>query len=178
MDNQAFAPITQCMSKVTLAAGTTTTISTTGTTTFAIRSKMYTKAAITNGATPTTDYATGAAFKPIPIPNTAPNLALGYGSVFMVGLDHSGNVKVIQGTIEALDVSGNFINAPQFGGLGVAGSVPATSNDFCPIGYIVVQLGSTAVATWTFGTNNLSSVTGATYSFIDICGVPDRPQVS
>jgi len=177
MDLQQQVPATQNFTKGSLAAGTTTTISTTGTITYAIKGKLYTKTAITNGATPTTDYSTGAAFKPIPIPNTAPNLALGYGSVYTVGFDHSGNVKVIQGGIEALDVSGNFINAPQFGGLGPQGS-GTTDNDFCPIGYILVQLGSTAVATWTFGTNNLSSVTGVTYTFVDVSTLPDRPQVS
>lgn len=177
MDAQAAIPTTLNFSKAALAAGTTTTLSTTGTTTYAIRGKFYTKTAITNGATPTTDYATGAAFKPIPIPNVAPNLELGYGCVFTVGLDHSGNIKVIQGSIEPLDASGNFIRAPQFGGLGPSGS-GSTDNDFCPIGYIVVQLGATAVATWTFGTNNLSSVTGVTYTFVDICSLPDRPQTS
>jgi hypothetical protein len=169
MDNLQFAPLTACLSKVSLAAGTTTTISTTGTTTYCIRGKAYTKAAITNGATPTTDYATGLPFIPIPIPNTAPNLALGYGCIFSVGLDHSGNIKVVQGTIVPLDVSGNFINAPQLG-------EPPT--DFCMIGYIIVPLISTAVATWTFGTNNLSGVTGVTPVFVDCCGLPDRPQVS
>lgn len=166
-----------CFSKAALAAGTTTTISTTGTTTYAILGKFSTKTAITNGATPTTDYATGLAFKPIPIPNTAPNLGLGYGSVFVVGLNAAGTVKVIQGTIEALDVSGKFINAPQFGGLGQPGP-NSGDNDFCPIGYIVVQLGATAVATWTFGTNNLSGVTGVTVTFVDIATLPDRPQVA
>lgn len=177
MDYQSSVPATICLSKVTLAAGTTTTISTTGTTTFAIKGKAYTKAALTNQATPTTDFATGNSFLPIPIPNTAPNLALGYGGVFLVGFDHSGNLKVTQGTIEALDISGNFINAPQFGGVGPKGS-GSTDNDFCPIGYIVVQLGATAVATWTFGTNNLSSVTGVTYTFQDLITMPDRPQVN
>lgn len=180
MDYQQAIPVTMNFTKAALAAGTTTTISTTGTTTFAVGGKFFTKTAITNGATPTTDYATGAAFKPIPIPNTAPNLALGYGSVYTVGFDHSGNIKVIQGSIEALDVSGNFINAPQFGAMGPAPSTasPPTYNDFCPIGYIIVQLGSTAVATWTFGTNNLSSVTGVTYTFVDVATLPARPQVS
>lgn len=183
MDMQAQIPITMCLSKVTLAAGTTTTISTTGTTTYAIRGKAYTKAAITNGATPTTDWATGNAFIPIPIPLSNPNLpgvpngAAGYGSIFMVGLDSTGAVRVIQGQIQPLDGSGNFLYAPQFGALGPSGS-GATDNDFCPIGYIIVKLGSTAVATWTFGTNNLSSVTGATYTFTDVVGEPDRPQIS
>lgn len=183
MDLQSAIPVTMNFSKATLAAGTTTTISTTGTTTFAIRGKFYTKTAITNGATPTTDYATGLAFVPIPIPLSSPNLpgvpngAAGYGCVYTVGFDSSGNVKVIQGTIAALDGSGNFITAPQFGGLGPAGS-GSTNNNFCPIGYIIVKLGSTAVATWTFGTNNLSSVTGVTYTFVDIATLPDRPQIS
>ena len=177
MDMQASIPVTMNFTKASLAAGTTTTISTTGTTTYAIRSKFYTKTAITNGATPTTDFATGAAFLPIPIPNTAPNLALGYGSVYTVGLDTAGTVRVIQGTIVPLDINGNFINAPQFGALGPSGS-GSTDNSFCPIGYILVQLGATAVATWLFGTNNLSSVTGVTYTFVDVCTLPDRPQVS
>lgn len=177
MDMQQAVPVTMCFSKASLAAGTTTTISTTGTTTYAIKGKFYTKTAITNGATPTTDFATGASFLPIPIPNTAPNLGLGYASIYTVGLDSSGNTKVVQGSIVALDVSGNFINAPQFGALGGVG-IDSTTTDFCPIGYIIVKLGSTAVATWTFGTNNLSGVTGVTYTFVDIATLPDRPQTA
>lgn len=183
MDNLAFVPVTLCFSKATLAAGTTTTISTTGTTIYSILSKFYSKAAITNGATPTTDYATGLPFIPIPVPLSSPNLAgvpngaAGYGSVYTVGLDSGGNVRVIQGTIAPLDASGNFIYAPQFGALGPAGP-NAGNNDFCPIGYIVVKLGATAVATWTFGTNNLSGVTGVTVTFQDVTNIPGRPQIS
>ncbi len=178
MDAQALAPITMCLGKVTLAAGATTTLSSTGTIVYCIRGKAYSASALSSTATPTTDYATGIAFKPIPIPATAPNLAAGYGSIYMVGLDAAGTLRVIQGTIEALDAGGKFINAPQFGGLAPAGSVTSTTANFCPIGYIVVQLGATAVATWTFGTNNLSSVTGVTYTFVDVVCEPDRPQVA
>lgn len=177
MDLQSLIPLTLCLGKVTLAAGTTTTLSNTGTTIFAIRGKAYSKAAMTNAATPVTDYATNAAFIPIPIPNTAPNLAAGYGSVFTVGFDATGTLRVIQGTVVPLDASGNFINAPQFGALGPEGS-GSTDNSFCPIGYILVQLGATAVATWTFGVNNLSSVTGVTFTFVDLVSLPDRPQTS
>lgn len=177
MDQQASIPVTMNFTKAALAAGTTTTISTTGTTTYAIKGKFYTKTAITNGATPTVDFSTGAAFLPIPIPNTAPNLALGYGSIYAIGLDAGGTVRVIQGTVVPLDVNGAFINAPQFGGLGPQGS-GSTDNDFCAIGYLVVKLGATAVATWTFGTNNNSSVTGVTYTFVDVATLPDRPQVA
>lgn len=183
MDLQASIPVTMCLSKVTLAAGTTTTLSNTGTTTYAIKGKAYTKAAMSNAATPITDWATGNAFIPIPIPLSSPNLpgvpngAAGYASVYTVGFDSGGSLRVIQGSIVPLDASGGYLTAPQFGGLGPAGS-GSTDNDFCPIGYILVKLGSTAVATWTFGTNNLSSVTGVTYTFVDLIGMPDRPQTS
>lgn len=178
MDQQASIPATMCLSKVTLAAGTTTTLNTTGTNTYCIKGKAYTFTAWSGKATPTADFATGAAFLPIPIPATAPNLAAGYGCIYAVGVDTAGTTaRVIQGTIVPLDASGNFINAPQFGGLGPQGS-GSTDNDFCAIGYIVVKLGATAVATWTFGTNNLSSVTGVTYTFVDVITLPDRPQVA
>jgi hypothetical protein len=160
MDNISLPPGTYCASKVTLAAGTTSTISTTGTTTFFIRGKAYTKTAITNGATPTTDAATGAAFNPI---------VKNQGTVIVVGFDKTGAIKACQGTITALDVSGNFIIAPQ---------MPTFPDDFCPIGYIVLKGGATLVSTWTFGTNNLSGVTGMTYTFVDLGTAVDRPQVA
>lgn len=171
MDYQSSLPATCCFTKAGLAAGTTTTLSTGGTITYAIGGKMYTKTAITNGATPTTDYATGAAFNAIPVNK---------GSVFAIGFDHSGNVKVIQGTIEALDVNGNFINAPQFGamGPGPSSSSPPTFNDFCPIGYITVLVGATGAA-WTFGSSNLAGPpTGVTLNWQDCTTLPGRAQVS
>ncbi len=183
MDILAKAPPNLCVSKVTLAAGTTTTLSNTGTIIFSIRGKSYSKSAMTNAATPTTDWATGLAFIPIPIPLSSSNLpgvpngAAGYASIYMIGLDHSGNLRAIQGSIVTLDGSGNFLVAPQFGGSGPNGS-GTTADDFCPIGYMIVKLGTTAVATWTFGTNNNSSVTGVTYVFQDLMGFTDRPQVS
>jgi hypothetical protein len=177
MDQQQFIPVTCNFTKAIVAAGTTTTITTTNTSTFAIRGKMFTAGPLTNQATPTTDFATGIAFLPIPIPATAPNLAVGYGSVYAIGFDKGGTLRVIQGTVVATDLTPSFIVAPQFGGLGPQGS-GSTDNDFCAIGYLVVKLGSTAVATWTFGTNNLSGVTGVTYTFVDVATLPDRPQVS
>jgi hypothetical protein len=162
MDFLAAQPLTGCLSKCTLAAGTTTTISTTGTTAFAIGGSAYSKGAITNGATPTTDITTGAAFVA---------LSANQGTVVVVMLDTSGNVKAAQGSVQALDVSGAFISAPQFP------SIDASL--YCPIGYIVLKAGSTLSGTWTFGTNNLSSVTGMTYSFHDVAlGLPARPQVA
>lgn len=169
-DFQSNVPLTLCLSKVTLAAGTTTTLSNTGTTTYAIEGKAYSKAAMSNVATPTTDWSTGAAFLPVPA---------NYGSIFMIGFDSGGNLRAIQGTVSPLDSSGAFITAPQFGGNGPAGS-GSTNNDFCPIGYLVIKAGSTASSApgWLFGTNNMSGVTGITYTFVDVIGMPDRPQIS
>lgn len=148
-----------------LAAGTTTTYSTTGTTTYCIKGKAYSKAAVTNGATPTLDGNTGLAFRPIPI---------GSASVFVYGFNAAGTVVVVQGGIEPQDVAGNINRAPQF---------PLLPDNFSPIGYEVVRLAPAtaavpAVATWTFGTSNNSAVTGVTYSFTSVMMLPDRPQAA
>lgn len=159
MDALSQIPLTMCTMKAAIAAGTTTTLSTTGTTLYCIKGKAYSKAALTNQATPTTDAATGSAFVAV---------GANYGCVFVVGFDSSGNLKVSQGPLQALDVNGSFILAPQFG------PVPDT---VCPIGYIVIKVGSTG-SNWTFGSSNLSGATGLTYTFVDVMTLPDRPQVS
>ena len=181
MDQLAKAPITMCFTNATWAEGTTSTLSTTGTTRYTIDSFFYTKTALTNQATPTTDWATGNAFIPMPIPLTStglgpgiPAAAAGYACAFLLGFDHSGNLKAIQGPIVACDTSGNPIQAPSFSAqLGPAGSVQSSDNDFCPCGYIVVKSGSTAVATFTFGTTSWST-TGYTTSLGDLASVPGR----
>ena len=123
------------------------------------------KAAVTNAATPTTDAVTGAAFVPVPI---------GGGSVFVFGYDSGGNIKVAQGSIVTLDATGAFNILPQF---------PIVPDTVCPFGYQLIQAApatatTPAVATWTFGTNNNSSVTGVTYTMVDVMTLPDRPQAS
>ena len=160
MDQLMQVAQTLCLSKATLAAGTTSTISTTGTTVFCIKGKAYSKAAITNGATPTTDADTALAFLPV---------AANQGTIIVIGLDASGNIKACQGSVEALDVGGNFIILPK---------TPGIPDTMCPIGYITVLAGSTAVGNWVFGTNNLSSVTGLTYNFQDLIMMPFRPVAS
>lgn len=160
MDRYAMPPLTLCnFPPATLVAGTTTTLTTTGTTSYCIKGKAYDKTAITNGTTPTTDATTGAAFVGVQINK---------GSVFVVGFDSAGAIKVSQGTIEALDASGNFVLAPQF---------PNIPDTVCPIGYIVIKVASNG-STWTFGSSNLSGVTGVTYTFVRIVTLPSRPQVA
>lgn len=159
MDVQAASPMTACLSKVTLAAGTTTTLSNTGTITYVIRNVFSTKAAMTNAATPTTDAATGKAFNGVKANN---------GCIFLVGLNAAGSLLAVQGSIVPLDKSGNFINRPQYGGPPL---------NFAVIGSLEIKAGSTAdaVTGWLFGSSNMSGVTGITYTFKDLAGIPDRP---
>ena len=165
MDNLAVPSVTACLTNVALAAGTTTTINTpgspAGSTVYTIKSKVFTKAALANGATPTLDATTGVAFLPI---------SANQGTVVLLGFDATGNLKASQGPVQALDAAGAFVNVPQF---------PVMPDTICPFGYILLKGGATLVGTFVFGTNNLSAVTGMTYTFVSIAlGLPDRPQAS
>lgn len=161
MDSLAQNPLTICLGKATLAAGTTSTLSSTGTLAFAIKGKAYSHAALSNTATPTTDATTGVAFVPI---------TTNYGAVIVIGFNAAGTLIASQGPLQALDATGAFILAPQF---------PTIPDTMCPIGYEVIKAGSTAAAAgWVFGTNNQASVTGITYTLVDLVTMPDRPQVS
>lgn len=181
MDALATAPAFLCVSKVTLAEGSTSTLSSTGTIYYSINGVAYSAAALSNTATPTTDYATGNAFIPIPIPGTTTNLppsvpagAAGYACAYLVGLNAAAALKAMQGQIVALDSAGAPITAPALpSALGPAGP-NSGDNDFCPIGYIVVKAGSAAVATFTFGTTSWTT-TGITTSLGDLMTLTGRP---
>jgi hypothetical protein len=159
MDVYAQAPITLCLGNATLVAGTTSTI-TNSAVAYTINGKTYSKAGVSNGATPTTDAATGLAFVP---------LTANKGCTFLIGYNAANVMLVTQGDLVDLSPAGNFMYAPNFG------PVP---NDFCPVGYEVVKAGSTAVGSWTFGTSVQTPLTGMTYTFTNITTLPDRPQVS
>lgn len=158
MEQLELRGITLCLVKATLAAGTTTTYSTTGTTVYSIQGKAYSKAAVTNGATPTTDVNTGNAFVPVK-PNE--------GSVFVFCYDASGTVRVAQGGVKGLDAGGGFVEAPDF---------PAIPETVCPFAYLIIQAGASA-SNWTFGTSNQSGATGVTYTRQDVITLPARPQL-
>lgn len=165
MDNLQAAPGTFCTSKAGLAAGTTSTYSTTGATLYCIRGKAYSAAAAANAATSTTDANTGLAF---------PAQAIGTGSVYVFGYNAAGAVRVVQGQVVTLDASGAFAIAPQF---------PVIPDTVCAFGYLLVQLAPAtaavpAVAAWTFGANNQAAVTGVTYQRQDLMTIPDRPQIT
>lgn len=161
MDALMQNPVTLCLGKATLAAGTTSTLSSTGTLTYCIRGKAFVRAALSNNVTPTLDATSGVAFVPI-LPN--------FGAILVIGYDALGNLKVSQGAVQPLDISGLFILSPQF---------PMVPDTTCPIGYEVIKAGSTASAAgFVFGTSNQAAVTGITYTLVDVVSLPDRPQVA
>ena len=145
------------LNKAGLAAGTTTTISIANQTDYAIDGTVYRKAAATNAATPTTDANTGKAFVPL-LPNQA--------SIFVVLLDAAGNITVAQGPVVS--------NADLTGGLAAA-QFPGVKDGVTAVGYLLAQAGSTLSGSWTFGSSNLSSVTGMTYTFRDVLAIPAHP---
>jgi hypothetical protein len=138
--------------------GAATTFSTTAAIVYAINGKAYSKAAVSGGATPTTDSITGVAFVP---------LAANQGCAFLFHVNAAGTIGVAQGGVQALDKSGAFVVPPQFA------DVPDT---VAPFGYVIVKDGSTGGA-WTFGTSNWNA-TGITVSVQDILSTPGRAQVS
>jgi hypothetical protein len=175
---------------MSFAEGTTSTLSTTGTNAYLIQGLFYSRTALTNQATPTTDYATGNAFIPMPVPGTTTGLPPGvvavpstggYACAFTLGFNAAGDLKAIQGPIVGIDASGNFIQgAPSLSpSLGPPGPNPGTtagiqsSNDFCPCGVIVVKSYATAVASFTFGTTSWTT-TGYTTSILNIASLPGR----
>jgi hypothetical protein len=153
---------TMCFTKVVAAAGTTSTISTTNATDFIINGKFGTQlGALTNQATPTTDFATGEAF---------PALAINEGVAIVLGttIDGGTTLKAVQGRIEKLEPgTTEFVRAPSFG------PIPDT---MCPFAYIIITNASTGSA-WTFGTSSFGA-TGITDTYVDIAMLPDRPQES
>jgi hypothetical protein len=115
-----------------------------------------------NAATPVLDASTGRAFIPVPA---------NFGSVFLIGFTAAAALACVQGQVVPLNSSGLFINAPNFGG------VPL---DFCPVAYMIVKAGATASSApgWVFGTDSNSVSTGVVYTFVDLIGMPDRPQIA
>lgn len=152
------------LANAALVAGTTSTYTTTVVTNCVIGGKFCTQlSAQTNTASPTTDINTGAAFVAVQPEQ---------GCVFVWGLNAAGAVKVAQGTRVPLingvtTTPGSFVAPPQF---------PALPDDFAPFGYTVIKTGPSAAA-WTFGSGAWAA-SGVSATFVNVCELPDRPQVS
>lgn len=137
------------------AAGAETVHDTTVTIVFAINGRLYTKTAITDGATPTTDYRTGAAFEALDADEAC---------TFVWCLNSSGAVKVVQGPVVKVD---GDTDRPL-----VRPSFPSIPDDVCPFAYQVVQTAGNSSA-WTFGTSNWNA-TGVTDAIVNISTLPRR----
>ncbi len=188
MDTVAKSPMTYNPQSFAFAEGTGATINTTGTNAFVIESFIYSRTALTNQALPATDYATGNAFIPLPIPLTntglppgVPNPCAGYACAISLGFNAAGTLLAIQGPIVGLNANGAFISAaPSLSpSLGPPGPNPGTTagiqsdNDFCLCGFIVVKSDGTAVATFTPGTTAWTT-TGYTTAIYNVASLPGR----
>lgn len=152
------------------------TLTTANATEYCINGKAYTKAAATGGTAPTTDAATGLAFKPV-LP--------GYGCVFVICLAAGTNVafSAVQGEITPLQankstyVPGDFVYAPEF---------PIVPDAYCPIGYLIVQVATnfTPATGWVLGTSYTkesaynSTATSYLPTPVSVLTLPARPQLS
>ncbi|HXE49574.1 MAG TPA: hypothetical protein VN663_14440 [Ramlibacter sp.] len=159
-----FKSVTMSFANAGLAAGTTSTYSTTASTNAAIRGKWATVlTAQTNTASPTTDVNTGLAFRSL-----APNKA----TVLVWGVNAAGAIQLVQGTITdtlpgVTTTVGAFNVLPQF---------PVIPDDFVAIGYTLIRTAPSA-ATWTPGTSAWAA-SGVTSLFVNVSTLPDRPQSS
>ena len=158
--------ITMALSKCGLAVGTTSTITAATATTYAIAGKAYTETLGSNQAHPTTDATTGAAFVAV---------APGYGCALVYGFTSAASsIACVQGQPQAVSGSTDGSNAAcKFGTAPEFGPLPA---DFCPVGYVVLKVGSAASA-FTPGTSNWNASNVGTAG-VSVIGLPDRPQIA
>lgn len=145
------------LGKAGLAAGTTSTYSIGNQTDYAINGGAFRKAAASNAASPTTDGNTGKAFNALSANQTC---------IFLFAMDAAGNVTVAQGPL---------VSTLEMAGGSAAAQFPLLGDGKTAFGYLLAQAGATLVGTWLFGTNNLSGVTGMTYTFRDVIAVPTQP---
>ncbi len=156
MENYAFTRGNMCTSLGLLTAtGAVTTHDTTVTITYSINGVGATKTAITTGATPTTDYVSGAAI----------TLVANQARCVVWGLISGGTVKVLAGPVKAWDGSSQ-VELPD----------PYIPDTFVPFARQALKAASTAVGTVTFGTTNWNA-TGFTNAIENLLFMPDRPKL-
>ena len=131
--------------------------------------KYVAKAAVVDGATPTTDVNTGLAF-PALVGGASVANTPGHGCIVVWGYNAAGTIKAAMGSHVSLDMQGNFLwDGPQF---------PPIPADFVSIAYSVLKAGATASATAiVFGTANWNA-TGFTSVHVKVAYLPSRPQVA
>ena len=129
---------------------------------YAIDGKAYTSTIQTGAAFPTTDIATGVTLAGLQKANT--------GTVLVLGNQAGAAVNVVaQGSVEALDVGGNFVAPPKF---------PSLPDNFCPLAYAIVKAGATFVAATFLPGTTVWNTTGITIAVQNVVALPDRPAVA
>lgn len=146
-------------SGVLTGTGAETVFDTTVTISYCINGRAYTKTAVTDGVTPTTDINTGAAFEAV-LPDQA--------CIFLWLLNANGDVKLAQGPI--VDVDGNtdlLENAAQF--------PTFDESTYCPFAYTLYQTtGASSAAGLRPGTSNWNAA-GLTATHRNLLCLPNRP---
>lgn len=129
---------------------------------FAIDGKAYTKATVSNGATPTLDGTTGAAFVPV---------LRDQACVLVFALDAAGVVSLHQADSVPVGSESDTLD--------FAAQLPLIDlNTYCPIGYVLFQTdGTSAVAGLIPGTDNWNA-TGLTSTAVSLIAYPSRPIAS
>ena len=131
---------------------------------YAIKGKAYTKAAVTDGASPTTDGNTGELFESLSCVASGSEY-LGEGCVMVWALNAAGAVSVYQSNVKALDCDGNFVVAAEF---------PSIPDSVCPFAYQVIKAEASVITNWMFGTDGWNDLNAPTV--VDILVLPDTPQ--
>lgn len=127
---------------------------------FANRGKVYAKAAVAGGTTPTTDGNTGSAM----------TLTASQAAVFVWAIDTSGTVKVFKGPTVSWTDSTASSTACHF---------PPLPGDVTPFAYHTVQAGSTTSGTWTFGSSNWNATGISAVTVVNIAGqLPNTPALT
>ena len=148
-----------CLAAAGLAGtAANTTVSTTNALNYTIKGQLYAHAALGAAAPNATDLFTGKPFVP---------LQIGQAAVVAAFIDASQNLRFAQGpAVNTNDLTGGLA-ALQF---------PQVSDLYAPIGYFLVKSDpAAALATWTFGVNNFTGVTGVTVTARDVMDYPAQP---
>ena len=126
---------------------------------FSVDGVMKTKTAVTDGATPTTDGNTGAAFTAV-LPDQA--------SVFVWCMNAGGTVSLRQGSVVTVDGdTDDMVNALQW---------PSIPDSVTPFAYTIYQTtGASAAGGLKPGTDNWNAA-GLTATHVNISTLPKRPQ--
>lgn len=149
-----------CLVKAGLTglSGAVTTFATGVALIVSIMGKAVSKVAVAGGVTPTVDAITGKAI----------TLVANQGTVVVWAVDKDGNIKVIQGSVEAMD-GGLFVTSyPLF---------PLVPDTLTPFAYSIHKADKTVVGTFTFGVSNWNTA-GTSHAATDVIALPPRPQAA